>query len=190
MNAFKFGTLASIIKSARMMLLSPLKTMFLSGMKEKCFLSILIEKARVLLRRELGPDPADVDDASATDALIKWANGLESSENGMDLWKLTADVVDAALWVGWLFPRTKDYAGGSGQSKEDPVIILTDKTWKGIDAEYAWISKYFGQKGVDWTLVQQKLEHQGVKQFDIMQIELSNGTTKMLTFDITSFFGK
>jgi hypothetical protein len=149
-----------------------------------------IESARVLLQRELGPDPAEIDDASAADLLTEWADGLQSSENGTELWKLAVDVVDAALWIGWLFPRTKDYAGGSGQSKEDPVIILTDKTWKGIAAEYAWISKYFGQKGVDWTLLRQTLTHQGVKQLDIMQIELSNGTTENITFDITSFFGK
>jgi hypothetical protein len=69
-----------------------------------------IESARVLLRRELGPDPADVDDTSAAEALIEWANhrGLESSENGVELWQLVVEVVDAALWVGWLFPRTKD----------------------------------------------------------------------------------
>jgi hypothetical protein len=69
-----------------------------------------IESARVLLRRELGPDPADVDDASAAEALTEWANhrGLESSENGVGLWQLVVKVVDAALWVGWLFPRTKD----------------------------------------------------------------------------------
>jgi hypothetical protein len=110
-----------------------------------------IESARVLLRQELGPDPADIDDANAAEALMEWANhrALESSEN------LVVEMVDAAIWVGWLFPRIKDYAGGSSQSKGDPVIILTDKTWKGIDAEYAWISKYFGQKGVDWTLVEQ-----------------------------------
>jgi hypothetical protein len=68
-----------------------------------------IESARALLRQELGPDPADVDDASAAEALMKWANhgGLESSENRVGLWQLVVEVVDAALWVGWLFPRTQ-----------------------------------------------------------------------------------
>jgi hypothetical protein len=69
-----------------------------------------IESARALLRRELGPDPADVDDASAAEALMEWAKhrGFESSENGVGIWPLVVEVVDAALWVGWLFPRTKD----------------------------------------------------------------------------------
>jgi hypothetical protein len=69
-----------------------------------------IESARMLLRRELGSDPADVDDASAAEALMEWANrrGLGSSENRVGLWQLVVEVVDAALWVGWLFPRTKD----------------------------------------------------------------------------------
>jgi len=67
-----------------------------------------IESARALLRQELGPNPADVDDASA-EALMEWANrGLASSENRVGLWQLVVEVVDAALWVGWLFPRTKD----------------------------------------------------------------------------------
>jgi hypothetical protein len=69
-----------------------------------------IESARALLRRELGPNPADVDDASVAEALMEWANhrGSESSENRVRLWQLVVEVVDAALWVGWLFPRTKD----------------------------------------------------------------------------------
>ena len=52
-----------------------------------------IESARVLLRQELGPDPADVDDASAAEALMEWANprGLESSENRVGLWQLVVD---------------------------------------------------------------------------------------------------
>jgi hypothetical protein len=68
-----------------------------------------VESARALLRQELGPDPGDVDDASAAEALIEWANdrGLESSENRVGLWQLVVEVVDAALWVGWLFPRTQ-----------------------------------------------------------------------------------
>jgi len=40
-----------------------------------------VESARVLLRRGLGPEPADVDDASVDGALMERANdgGLESS---------------------------------------------------------------------------------------------------------------
>jgi hypothetical protein len=68
-----------------------------------------IESARALLQQELGPDPADVDDASAARALIEWANDseLELPENRVGIWQLVVEVVDAALWVGWLFPRTK-----------------------------------------------------------------------------------
>ena len=68
-----------------------------------------IESVRVLLRQELGPDPADVNDASAAEALMKCANhrGFESSKNRVGLWQLVVEVVDAALWVGWLFPRRK-----------------------------------------------------------------------------------
>jgi hypothetical protein len=86
-----------------------------------------IESARVLLRRELGPDPADVDDASAAEALMEWANhrGLESSENRVGLWQLVVEVVDAALWVGWLFPITKDQTGFTDGSRDTVRLLRT-----------------------------------------------------------------
>ena len=51
---------------------------------------------------------------------MEWANGLESSENGVQLWKLVVEVVDAALLGRVAVPKDQGYPGGSGQSKEDP----------------------------------------------------------------------
>jgi hypothetical protein len=68
-----------------------------------------IQSVRALFRRELGPDPARVDDLEATDALIKWAKrlrGFEFSQYRAQLWEFVVIVVDAALWLGWMFPRT------------------------------------------------------------------------------------
>lgn len=68
-----------------------------------------IESVRALLRQELGPDPSNPDDASAAEALMKWANarGFKLSEDRAGLWQLLVEVVDAALWLGWLFPRSQ-----------------------------------------------------------------------------------
>ncbi len=68
-----------------------------------------IQNVRALLRRELGPDPALVDDLDATGALMKWAKRqrrFEFSQDRAQLWEFVVVVSDAALWLGWLFPRS------------------------------------------------------------------------------------
>ena len=68
-----------------------------------------IANVRALFQRELGPTPAEVDDLDATDALMKWAKrlrGFEFSQYRAQLWEFVVIVVDAALWLGWMFPRS------------------------------------------------------------------------------------
>jgi hypothetical protein len=85
---------------------------------------------------------------------------------------------------------SKLYSGGSGLSKEDPVIISTDTTTKGIHAEYAWFRKHCGKKDVDWTLVMRSHGPFGARYLETFEIKVSDGSTKSVVFDITSFFGK
>lgn len=66
-----------------------------------------IQNVRALLKKELGPDPARINDQHASEALINWAEdaGFQLSDNPAQLWGFVLEVVDAALWLGWLFPR-------------------------------------------------------------------------------------
>jgi hypothetical protein len=63
-----------------------------------------IEGVRRLFRTEIGPRPEHLD---ATAALIRWAKrrrGFEYSAYRAQLWEFVVEIVDAALWLGWLFP--------------------------------------------------------------------------------------
>jgi hypothetical protein len=68
-----------------------------------------LEDTRDLFRRVVGAEPADVDDLDAASALMKWAKrqrGFEYSQYRAQLWEFVVFMVDAALWLGWTFPRT------------------------------------------------------------------------------------
>src|SRR5262249_30451702 len=72
-----------------------------------------LDRTRVFYHQHLGPDPAHVDSFDATTALMKWANerrGFQNSQYRAQLWEFVVEVVDAALWLGWLFP-----AGTNGE---------------------------------------------------------------------------
>lgn len=66
-----------------------------------------LEGTRALYRRELGEHPAAVDDLDAAAGLMRWAKrqrGFEYSRYRAEHWEGVVEVVDAALWLGWLFP--------------------------------------------------------------------------------------
>lgn len=83
------------------------------------------------------------------------------------------------------------FAGGSGESFEKAIIIKgATNSGAGIAAEYQYLEKKFGRRNADWKLIRQGLLHKNAKHFDLMQIELADGTQKDIYFDITEFFGK
>lgn len=58
-------------------------------------------------QRHLGQNPEQLDALDCTAALMRWAKnrrGFELSEYRAQLWEFTMEIVDASLWVGWLFP--------------------------------------------------------------------------------------
>jgi hypothetical protein len=75
-----------------------------------------LDRTRAFYYQHVGSDPAHVDSMDATSALIKWAKqrrGFEFSQYRAQLWEFVVEIVDAALWLGWLLPPTKivtDYA--------------------------------------------------------------------------------
>jgi hypothetical protein len=82
------------------------------------------------------------------------------------------------------------FAGGSGDSREDPIVIKNAPNHlAGVAAEYLYLQERFGQRDVHWELVFQAFL-KGEKRVDLLTIKLSNGTTKSMYFDISEFFGK
>jgi hypothetical protein len=74
-----------------------------------------VEQTRMFYCQHLGSHPGHVDSLDATAALIKWAKrrrGFEFSQYRAQLWEFVVEIVDAALWLGWLFP------GGSRPKSE------------------------------------------------------------------------
>jgi len=79
----------------------------------------------------------------------------------------------------------------TGDSPETAVVIedAADST-EGIDAEYEYLAAKFGERGTDWNLSMQSLvQHEG-RMFDRMEVELADGTTQTVYFDISGFFGR
>ncbi len=82
-------------------------------------------------------------------------------------------------------------SGGPGDTMATAIVIKGAKSSQdGIPAEYYFLEKKYGKMQVDWKLSRQSLMHQDGKHYDLMQIELKDGTKKEVYFDITEFFGK
>jgi hypothetical protein len=90
---------------------------------------IALNRTRAFYHQHLGSDPADVDSLDATAALMKWANqrrGFQYSQYRAQRWEFVVDVVDAALWLGWLFPT--DRSRDLNNSMRDYVEALDKPT--------------------------------------------------------------
>ena len=82
------------------------------------------------------------------------------------------------------------FAGGSGDSREDAIVIKNAANHRaGVDAEYLYLQERFGERDIHWKLVMQALL-KGERRVDWLTIELLDGTTKSIYFDISDFFGK
>jgi hypothetical protein len=68
-----------------------------------------LDRTRAFYHQHLGSNPAAFDSLDATAAFMKWANhrrGFQYSQYRAQLWEFVVEIVDAALWLGWLFPAT------------------------------------------------------------------------------------
>jgi hypothetical protein len=82
------------------------------------------------------------------------------------------------------------FLGGDGATEQNAVIINATSSIIGIPAEYEFIEAMYGSKGTGWELEEQMQYDNNSKNFDIIEIKLSDGTHKKYYFDITNFFGK
>jgi hypothetical protein len=82
------------------------------------------------------------------------------------------------------------FAGGSGDSREAAIVIKNAANHRaGVDAEYLYLEKRFGERDIHWRLVMQALL-KGEKPIDWLKVELRDGTRQDIYFDISEFFGK
>jgi hypothetical protein len=84
------------------------------------------------------------------------------------------------------------YKGGDGSSVQKAIIIKKATTLReGIGAEYAYIEKELGQRGVDWKPIEQYLHPVYRKMYDIIKVNIiGTNEIKFFCFEITGFFGK
>jgi hypothetical protein len=80
-------------------------------------------------------------------------------------------------------------AGGTG-TEEDPIVIIADDEFTGVNSEYDYLENILGEQNVEWRLQEQQLMISENKYYDVLNIELRNGEQRSYWFDINSFYGK
>ncbi|QQS37138.1 MAG: hypothetical protein IPM56_04070 [Ignavibacteriales bacterium] len=78
------------------------------------------------------------------------------------------------------------FKGGDGSGKNEAIIILgPNNEREGVDAEYDYIERKFG----DFEIESQTFIDDGDKQYDMMNISYAlNEKKKELWFDISDFY--
>lgn len=80
------------------------------------------------------------------------------------------------------------FSGGPGDSFETAIIINTSSGKAGVAAESQFISSLYGVREKDWSkTIQSLVWHQG-RPYDVISIELNDGTTKDIYFDVSQFY--
>ncbi len=101
-------------------------------------------------------------------------------------------IILCAISFGISFAQPQiTFKGVPGDTPETAVVISgAADSMAGIGAEYDWLARKFGRKNVDWRLRRQSVMPQQGKVYDRLEIELKDGSQRIVFFDITGFFGK
>jgi hypothetical protein len=104
----------------------------------------------------------------------------------------TLKYVDPVNWELSPDLRKIVYKGGNGSSVREAIIIKKATTLKEcIAAEYAYLEKKIGQRGIDWKPLGQYLHHDFSKRYDIIKIKIiDTDEIRYFCFNITGVFGK
>jgi hypothetical protein len=79
---------------------------------------------------------------------------------------------------------------GDGGTKESAVVINATSSIVGIDAEYQWLTTRFGKQDRDWKIDIRMQSDDNGQSYEMFVIELSDGSSKTIYFDISSFYGR
>ena len=83
-------------------------------------------------------------------------------------------------------PDGVTFIGGDGESLGQAVVIKGAGDSVGaVDAETWWLKKHFPKH----TKIEQALQHDGGKDFDVIEVAGPEGQKKKIYFDITDCFG-
>lgn len=82
------------------------------------------------------------------------------------------------------------FEGGPGDRKENAVVIHAPNNMLGVMAEYQYVGSRCGVRNRDWKLCMQSLVSGNGKKYDVLDIEMKDGTRRTFYFDISDFFGK
>jgi hypothetical protein len=77
----------------------------------------------------------------------------------------------------------------NGESFEEAIVIQAQSSMDGVPKEYEWLEKRFGRQGQDWVMRSQALSGHANRVYDIIAIQLADGSDKQIYFDITDFMG-
>lgn len=81
------------------------------------------------------------------------------------------------------------YSGGDGESIEEAVIISgVENQSEGMDAEYAYLSRSYGEKNREWRIVNQTLVQEKNKVYDVIEIQrIMSKENRIHYFDVSAF---
>ena len=77
------------------------------------------------------------------------------------------------------------HAPADGKSFETAIVINKKTEKEGINAEYQWIREHYS----NYHVVKQAIVYNDDKRFDVITIEIADGSNQDIYFDITKFFG-
>jgi hypothetical protein len=77
-----------------------------------------------------------------------------------------------------------------GSTAEKAVVINAISSQIGIPAEYTYLERVCGKRDKDWSLIEQRQIDQNGREYDVLEIEMKDGSVRSYWFDITSFFGR
>ena len=78
------------------------------------------------------------------------------------------------------------YSGGDGTTAQEAVVINANTDLAATRAEYAWLREHVPGS----TLSHQSLIREQNRVYDLMEVNLPDGTKRSYFFDITETFGK
>ncbi len=104
----------------------------------------------------------------------------------MDKKKISALLSVIFIFWGCATTKSKTINTLMGTSYDDAIVINSEDTQSGIDAEYSWLAEnYPGYK-----FKAQSLQFKDGKLYDVITIITKEGEEKKIYFDISKFFGR
>lgn len=77
-----------------------------------------------------------------------------------------------------------------GEWRGDVIKVSdVDDFWEGVAAEYQYLEDKFGERGKHWWRRMQYTINEGDFYYDRLDLAFSDGSEKVIYFDITSFYG-